>query len=175
MMQAFSSISPHVELAERQSLQISDALRQDQGSGNGNGLVQACEAALAPLLNNPQLPSGGAEAIHSALALVRDAVTALAQISQPLTQETHEVAKQVERMYMGFQYQDRISQMMALLEADMARLQALIAEGGANAPDLPSWLRRLEDQYAMADQRQSHVGAQGNSPEAGPDQETTFF
>jgi hypothetical protein len=177
MMQAFSSISPHVELAERQSLQISDALRQDQGSGNGqgSGLAQACEAALAPLLHNPQLPPGGAEAIQSALALVRDAVTALAQISQPLTHETHEVAKQVERMYMGFQYQDRISQMMALLEADMARLQALIAENGADAPDLPVWLRRLEDQYAMADQRQSHVGVQGASPDAGPDQETTFF
>lgn len=172
MMQAFSSISPHVQLAERQSLQISDALSQDPGA---TGLAHACEAALAPLLQHPQLPAGGADAIQAALALVRNAVGALAQISQPLSQETHAVAEQVERMYMGFQYQDRISQMMALLESDMARLQALMAEGGADAPDLQSWLERLESQYAMADQRQSHAGAQGDGTGAGPDQETTFF
>jgi hypothetical protein len=172
MMQAFASITPHVQLAERQSQQISDVLSQDPGV---TGLARACEAALSPLLQHPQLPPGGADAIQAVLALVRDGVSAMAQISQPLSQETQVVAEQVERMYIGFQYQDRISQMMALLESDMALLQGLLAGNGAEVPDLPSWLGRLESQYAMTDQRQSHAGAQGDGTGAGPDQETTFF
>jgi methyl-accepting chemotaxis protein len=106
---------------------------------------------------------------------VRNAVGTLEQFSHPLSQETHVVAEQVERMYTAFQYQDRISQMMVLLEADMARLQALLDGGSADAHDLQSWLGRLETQYAMPDQRVSHVGAAGTGPGTGSAQETTFF
>jgi hypothetical protein len=173
MMQAFSSISPHVQLAERQSLQISEAFKQ--GHGAITGLATACEAALAPLLQHPQLPGGGADAIQAALALVRHAVGTIEQFSQPLTQETHAVAEQVERMYIGFQYQDRISQMITLLETDISRLQGLMAGRDAEEPDLQGWLARLEAQYAMADQRQSHAGAQDDGTSTGTDQETTFF
>jgi ABC-type transporter Mla subunit MlaD len=172
MMQAFSSITPHVQLAERQSLQIAKAL--NQGDPSITGLVQACEQAMAPLLQHAQLPAGGATAIATMLELVRTAVGAIEQFSQPLSHETQVVAEQVERMYIGFQYQDRISQQIALLEADMARLQAVVEGRLADTPDLQEWLTRLETQYAMADQRQSHAGgAHGDG--GGADQETTFF
>ena len=167
MMQAFSRISPHVHLAERQSLQLSEAI----GEVPITGLAKACDAAIAPLLQHPELPAGGAEAIQSVLSLVRIAVGTLEQFSQPLSQETHVVAEQVERMYMGFQYQDRISQMMCLLEADMSRLQALMDGSGADVPDLQNWLARLEAQYAMVEQLAIHADAAGS----GPAQETTFF
>ena len=51
--------------------------------------------------------------------MVHKAVTALENIAKPFHHETQMVAAQVERMYIGFQYQDRISQMMALLADDM--------------------------------------------------------
>ena len=54
-------------------------------------------------------------------------------------------------------------------------LQALLDGGSTEAPDLASWLGQLESQYAMAEQRVSHAGAAGSGPDAGPDQETTFF
>ncbi len=169
MMQAFASIGPHVQLAEQQSLQLSETI----GQVGTTGLAQACERAMAPLLQHPQLPLGGAQAIESVLSLVRNAVGRLEQFSQPLSLETHVVAEQVERMYMAFQYQDRISQMMGLLEADMERLQALLDGRSAESPGLQSWLSRLETQYAMADQRASHAGVAGEA--CGQDQETTFF
>jgi hypothetical protein len=75
-------------------------------------------------------------------------------------------------MYEGFQYQDRISQMMALLEADMARLQNAAA-GSEPLPQLQTWLARLESQYAMSEQRQTHNG--GNGGGADDSKETTFF
>jgi methyl-accepting chemotaxis protein len=83
------------------------------------------------------------------------------------------VAAQVERMYIGFQYQDRISQMIALLETDIARLQESLKGDAQDAPDLQAWLARLEDQYAMAEQRHSHAGAADAGPDA--DNELTFF
>ncbi|RFO96581.1 hypothetical protein DIC66_13175 [Rhodoferax lacus] len=173
MMQAFSSITPHVQLAERQSQQIADAL--NQGDPSIAGLAQACEKAIAPLLQNPALPAGGADAIAAVLTLVRNAAGTIEQLSQPLSQETQLVAEQVERMYIGFQYQDRISQQIALLESDMARLQDVADGRVTDTPELQAWLSRLESQYAMADQRQSHAGAQEPGGGAGADQETTFF
>lgn len=173
MMQAFSNISPHVQLAQHQSQRIADLL--GQGNSSVTGLSQACEAALEPLLQHAQLPAGGADAIAAALALVRNAVETIEHISQPLSHETLEVAQQVERMYIAFQYQDRISQMIALLEQDMARLQDVVEGRSQDTPQLSVWLSRLEAQYAMADQRNSHVGAQNASSGDGTDIETTFF
>jgi hypothetical protein len=173
MMQAFSNISPHVHLAQQQSQQIADVL--GQGNSAIRGLPAACEAALQPLLQHAQLPSGGAEAIAAALAVVRGAVGTVEHISQPLSHETHMVAEHVERMYMAFQYQDRISQMIALLEEDMARLQEVVQGRGQDIPQLGDWLGRLEAQYAMADQRHSHAGPQDGATGGAADIETTFF
>lgn len=173
MLQAFADIGPHINMAERQSQQITDAL--SQADGGITGLAQACETALAPLLNDKNLPPGGSAAIEQVLSLVRGAVLALENISKPFTRETQLVAEQVERMYVGFQYQDRISQMMALLEGDIARLREAMDGRAAEPLDLAAWLERLESQYAMAEQRHSHTETKG--ADRGPDEntETTFF
>jgi methyl-accepting chemotaxis protein len=171
MMQAFAAISPHLQSAQQQSQQITEAL--NPGEGKLPGLVNACEHALASLRADAALPAGGAAAIESALALVRDAVCSIEQINRPFSHETAAVAEQVERMYIGFQYQDRISQMMALLENDMARLQEAVEGRMADTPELQAWLARLEEQYAMAEQRHNHTG--DTDAGAGADNETTFF
>jgi ABC-type transporter Mla subunit MlaD len=171
MMQAFANIIPHVRLAERQSQQIADAL--NQGDPSIAGLAQACENAIAPLLHHAQLPAGGAQAIAAVLAMVRNAVGVIEQFSQPLSLQTQLVAEHVERMYIVFQFQDRISQMMALLETDMARLQELVNGRGTDTADLQAWLTRLQTQYAKLEQRQSYASASEGG--AGAAQETTFF
>ena len=171
MLQAFSDIGPHINMAERQSQQITEALNQ---TGNGvTGLVQACESALAPVLQDTQLPDVSRKALSQVLDMVRAAVHALESIAKPFTHETQMVAAQVERMYVGFQYQDRISQMMALMESDIARLQEVVEGRADELPELQAWLARLESQYAMDEQRHSHVGSAAGS--AADDHETTFF
>jgi methyl-accepting chemotaxis protein len=86
------------------------------------------------------------------------------------------VSQQVERMYVGFQYQDRISQMMTLLHDDMAHLQAVLTDSTATAQalDPAAWLARLESQYVMQDQRHSAKAA-GTPEQPGDNIETTFF
>ena len=170
MLQAFSDIGPHINMAERQSQQITEALSQCDGTVIG--LASACDHAMAPLLKDASLPPGASQAIQHVLDMVHRAVNALEDIAKPFNHETQMVAAQVERMYIGFQYQDRISQMMALLEGDIARLQEAVAGKESTVSDVNAWLARLESQYAMAEQRQDH---HGGASDGGANNETTFF
>jgi len=172
MLQAFSDIGPHINRAERQSLQITEALSQTDGGVTG--LALACQHALAPLLDGGNLPDGAAAALQRVLDMVNQAVTALEAIAKPFSHETQMVADQVERMYIGFQYQDRISQMMALLEGDIARLQEAVTSRDSGVTGLDAWLTRLESQYAMAEQRKDH-SADPAGHAGGDNNETTFF
>jgi len=171
MLQAFSDIGPHIHLAERQSQHISNAFSGTEGGVNG--LVQACEERLNPLMQDATLTVQSREAIAQVLEMVRGAVSALQSVSPPLAHETRVVTEQVERMYTGFQYQDRISQMMALLEGDMARLQQVLDGSLSDIPQIEHWMAQLESQYAMAEQRDTHAGLRG-AEAAGP-KEADFF
>ena len=173
MLQAFSDIGPHINMAERQSEQINDALGRHHGGVTG--LVGACEQSLAPVLQDAGLSASSKAAIEQVLAMVREAVGLLEQIARPFQHETQMVAAQVDRMYMGFQYQDRISQMMALLEGDIVKLQSALCDDAGAVPDLTEWLAQLETQYAMAEQHKDHAGTDEGGSEADSDNETTFF
>ena len=111
--------------------------------------------------------------------MIRRSVDALEQIAKPFAHETEMVSQQVDRMYIGFQYQDRISQMMSLLLEDIHRLQEVMEHPGADPSALApqDWLTRLESQYAMTEQRQSHnTGtASTGSPQPGSDDDSIFF
>ncbi|MEI8159242.1 MAG: hypothetical protein WCH60_20465 [Burkholderiales bacterium] len=173
MLKAFADIGPHIDLAERQSEQITEALSQcDAGV---SGLTRACERVLAPVLADPLLPAAAGAAMGEVLVMVRRAVDALENIAKPFAHETQMVAEQVDRMYMGFQYQDRISQMMALIEGDIARLYEAFASDGVGAPALSDWLVRLESQYAMTEQHQDHQAKDSGDSGNDSNNETTFF
>jgi len=172
MLKAFAEIGPHINMAERQSQQINDALAQPVDGVMG--LSNACAHLLAPVLADAALAPAVRTAIEQALGLVRSSVSALEAIAKPFQHETQMVAAQVDRMYMGFQYQDRISQMLTLLEADVARLQQVISNPSVAPPDASTWLAQLESQYAMAEQHRNHQA--DSADKTAPDcDETTFF
>ncbi len=171
MLSAFAEIGPHLDRAARQSKQITAALAQDEG-GIIN-LAQACELELQPLLTQVDAPV--AATLRKVLGMVQKSVHELQQLARPFEHETQMVSQQVERMYVGFQYQDRISQMMTLLHDDMARLQTALADPAPQpeALDPTVWLARLESQYVMQDQRNAGHAAGADQPDDGID--TTFF
>ena len=111
-------------------------------------------------------------AMAQVLQMVRAAVSALQSFPPAFAQESQIFAEQVERMYTGFQYQDRISQMMALLEGDMARLQQVLDGRLSDVPQIEHWMAALESKYAMAEQRDTHAGTRGS--EAAGSTETDF-
>ena len=175
MISAFAEIGPHLDMAVRQSRQITAAL--SQGDGGMTQLAQACNNELSPLLS--RLDEDAAASIRRVMAMIAQSVGALEQVTRPFEHETQMVGQQVERMYVGFQYQDRISQMMTLLHDDIQRLQSVIVEPGhdLNALTQEAWLTRLESQYAMAEQHQNHVAdtSSGSTHLPDTDIETTFF
>ena len=79
------------------------------------------------------------------------------------------ISHQVERMLVGLQYQDRISQMMALLADDMQHMQHALAAPGDALLTLSTkdWMARLEAGYAMAAQRHAHHALQDDPGPAG--------
>jgi len=111
-------------------------------------------------------------AIARVLTMIRDSVDALERISKPFERETQLVGEQVERMYKGFQYQDRISQMMTLLHEDIERLVDTL-ESRTTDIDAAAWLQRLESKYVMTEQRHHHTAAGDKA--VTDDDETTFF
>lgn len=173
MLQAFADINPHIHRAERQAQQITEAL--SQADGGITKLTAACQRELAPVLADPGLSPQAAQAIGRAFGLVQNAVDALEEIAKPFSHETQMVAEQVERMYIAFQFQDRISQMMALLEDDIARMHDTLGNGLQPAPALGEWLAQLESQYAMKEQHQNHSAESAAGSEVAAGSETTFF
>ncbi len=168
MLGAFAEIGPHLNLAARQSQQISAALAQVDGGITQ--LAQACDAVLQPVL--PDCPPHTAAAITQVLRMIHQCVDALQAIAQPFEHETHMVSQQVERMYRGFQYQDRISQMLTVLQEDMLRLQHTLHAPTSDLNPV-EWLQRLQSTYVMAEQHEQHHGS-GDSV-LSDDDETTFF
>ena len=77
---------------------------------------------------------------------------------------------------MALQFQDRVSQMMALLQADITRLQQALTNPDSSKDDLAldAWLVRLESQYAMEEQRHDHNKG-GPAGDTGDSKEMTFF
>ena len=174
MMSAFSEIGPHLDRAARQSEQITEALAHN--AGGIINLAQACSQELTPLL--AQLEPGVTATLQKVLGMVQKSVDDLEMLSRPFEHETHMVSQQVERMYVGFQYQDRISQMMTLLHDDMARLESVLSNPLASADELTqeAWLARLESQYVMQEQHQHHSGQTAIGADAIDNNlDTTFF
>ena len=167
MLAAFAEIGPHLDMATRQSGQITAALAQ--GRGGITGLADACEQELKPLL--AQLDTPAVASVLRVMTMIRGSVEALEQISKPFEHETQMVGQQVERMYKGFQYQDRISQMMTLLHEDIDRLKLALDDTSTDV-DAAAWLARLASQYVMTEQRHHHEGV---GTAAANDDETTFF
>jgi len=168
MLAAFAEIGPHLDIATRQSVQITAALAQ--GSGGITQLADACEHELQPVLGTLDGPAKAA--VQRVLAMIRSTVDALERIAKPFSHETEMVSQQVDRMYRGFQYQDRISQMMTLLHEDIVRLEQALGDTSTDV-DAQAWLARLESQYVMTEQRHHHNAA--GDPAATDDEETTFF
>ena len=175
MLSAFADIGPYLDRTVRQSRQINAQLSASENVLAQ--LAQVCDDHLLPLI--PKLESEDGLAVRHVIGKVHHTIDALRQITMPLDRESQMVTKQVERMYVGLQYQDRISQMMALLLDDMLRLQGLLeaTEATPEALSTAAWLAQLESRYAMAAQRHAHGGDANTGGSGAPpgETETDFF
>lgn len=79
------------------------------------------------------------------------------QASGELRQISLQMRDDLEQVFMGFQFQDRLNQMLDSLRNDMVRFNGWIATGAdASMADARAWLDELERSYTMEEQRTQH-------------------
>ncbi|MBI3229522.1 MAG: hypothetical protein HYZ45_04845 [Burkholderiales bacterium] len=84
----------------------------------------------------------------------------------------------VENLLVTLQYQDRVSQILTVVDDDMHRLQETVSSGEAFAPTPEEWLDHLGGSYTMDDERANHFAdvTQGAAKApVKPDDEVTYF
>lgn len=99
-------------------------------------------------------------------AIVGDMGDALAG-SRELRETSQQLQGALENVFVGFQFQDRFTQMLGSVLTDMTRFVEWLDEGrGASHADAVAWLKRLDDTYTMEQQRSQHHGTAhvGTSP-----------
>ncbi|MBY0574259.1 MAG: hypothetical protein K2P84_11305, partial [Undibacterium sp.] len=81
----------------------------------------------------------------------------------------------VENLLVTLQYQDRVSQMLDVIDRDIAKMLQTFTENHG-APSTAEWLNELETYYTMNDQRGSHAQSRSAAHTSKPEEsEITFF
>ena len=95
--------------------------------------------------------------IDDVLQTMGQAVSGLQLSAQGLATDAEAAQAQIHQLFISFQFQDRLNQILGLLHADMQRLHAALADpqAAAGALDAQAWLVQLESRYAMAEQHQA--------------------
>ena len=121
------------------------------------------------------------EAVSEMLSAFSEIGPLLGAAAQTPSGQLKPASELVEQMYVGFQYEDRINQMLSLLLDDMQRMLTALndpAQQSGDGLNHEIWLQRLESQYAMAEQRRGHSGdasLDGNATATDTDSNTDFF
>lgn len=101
--------------------------------------------------------------------LVQDLSRSL-QSSRELQAASLQMGNDLEQIFMGFQFQDRLTQMLDAIGRDMARFAQWVDEHQhASQADAARWLEELERTYTMEEQRNHHHGTVDIKRSAGVD------
>jgi methyl-accepting chemotaxis protein len=118
--------------------------------------------------------------IQRVIGRINDSVGTLVRTAGQLEQESSGVHEQVSQVLVDLQFQDRVSQILARIEHDIARLDVRLGEdrqvlSGGILPqpiDSDGWLKQFESGYTTLEQHDA--GGRGAVATAGAS-EITFF
>ncbi|WP_085315932.1 methyl-accepting chemotaxis protein [Derxia lacustris] len=97
------------------------------------------------------------ERIQAIAATVQQRGAVIDDISAQMKQSAERAHVEMENLLVHFQFQDRVSQMLANVGDDIDRL-ATAVHAGEPRPDVNQWLARLEGGYTTIEQRANHSG-----------------
>ncbi|WP_085315394.1 methyl-accepting chemotaxis protein [Derxia lacustris] len=110
--------------------------------------------------------------VQDVLAHVRD----LSADAERMRAQGGVIRADIEDLFVSLQFQDRVSQIISVIDADIARLKTAL-ERDEPAPDAAAWLADLRRDYTTAEQRQAHAGPAAGHDDgpARPAAEVLFF
>ena len=163
----FAVIAGEVRQLSMQSAEIGARITRRMGEISG-AMGATLEAAARAADHDRDAISSSNSVVDDVLGHVRE----LARSADDMRAQGNHIRSDVENLLIALQFQDRIRQILEVVEADIGRLEQGVQDSGT-LPALDAWLRQLESHYTMDDERHSHQG--GALPAAGGGDEITFF
>lgn len=106
------------------------------------------------------------EAIDKSGQVVQDVLDHMRNLSteaETMLERGNVIRGQVERLIVSLQFQDRVNQVISVIDNDIQRLNGQITDGGA-LPEADAWLADLKQQYTMREQRQVQAASGSVKP-----------
>jgi len=120
----------------------------------------SCAATRAAVDDKDAIEVSG-EVVQDVLTHVRE----LSAESQAMLGQGNVIRANIEELIVSLQFQDRVNQVISVVDQDMALLRETL-DTGARVPSPDEWLRALQARYTMREQRQSHRATTSTEPDA---------
>lgn len=167
----FAVIAGEVRKLSQSSAEIGARITQRMAEISSAMKLTLDAAARAADHDRDAITASG-NVVEDVLGHVRE----LARSSDEMRAQGNAIRSDVESLLIALQFQDRIRQILEVVDADMARLGQTLGEEQAEAlPSLESWLVGLESQYTMEDERHSHGAGRGAEKASAASDDVTFF
>lgn len=130
-----------------------DTGRQITGRiGRVTKLMQsAIDAAAAASAHDKGVIELSGSVVQDVLNHVRE----LSQNADRMRSQGNEIRSDIETLMVNLQFQDRVSQIIGVIDGDIQRLESSLATGEP-LPEPDAWLGELQRHYTMDDQRRVH-------------------
>ncbi|BAL23181.1 methyl-accepting chemotaxis protein [Azoarcus sp. KH32C] len=165
----FAVVADEVRKLSNQSGALGKEIREHVDSVNV-AMSSALTSAEQLSLQNESLISSSDETLHSVMGRFTDVMSGLSDASRNMAEGSQSVRERVQTVLVHLQFQDRMSQILVAVSADIARLlerireqEHQIARGETpDAFDTRAWVAALEKTYTTLEQYDcAHPAAQG--------------
>ncbi|WP_395702304.1 methyl-accepting chemotaxis protein [Aquabacterium sp.] len=178
----FAVVAQEVRMLSQQSAQTGREIGAKVDSVIA-AIESACRGAEDSLAADQASMRASESSIGTVLGGFRSSTGHLLQRAQALAASREQLREEISQALVQLQFQDRVSQVMAHVHANIGRVPPLLADGERcfrerqqlQPLDAAALLAELENSYAMASERALHHGqaAAAAVPEAS--EEVTFF
>lgn len=113
-------------------------------------------------------------------SVVEDVLAHVRQLgteSEQMREQGGVIREDIDSLLLNLQFQDRVSQILGVIDGDMRRLQDGVG-GAAPLPAAADWLQQLQGHYTMDEQRKVHAAPTASTSTASltrPTAEVEFF
>jgi len=134
-------------------------------------IVETIELAARSGQQDEIATQSSEEAVRSVLQRFGDATGGLCESSRVMQTQSDGIRVEISKLLTDLQFQDRTSQILAQITADMIKLQGHVEKDCPDGIDAKQWLEDMTRSYTTTEQRANHSG---QSSHAGAT-EITFF
>jgi len=127
---------------------------------------QTLDAALQSAAADGQVIEHSSGLVHAVLGHIGE----LGQGAQGLRDQGRAIRSSIEQLIVGLQFQDRVNQVIGVVDGDLERLHGTVT-AGRTPPAAGQWLDELQSRYTMREQRRVHTDA----PAAPGPRQAVFF